>query len=445
MTSKTAPLIYATVVDTAGNSQRITEQTHRVTKLTYTDSEVKADKACLMVENFDLGNFDDPVWAHKNLLRLSWGYPGNMAITRELVITKVTGFLTLKVEAKAKSVLMATEKKSRSFKSMTRSDAVTQIAAEYGYTAALGNVFIQQTGTRYEHITQPRFTDAQMLRKLAHLQGYEFYVDHTGFHWHERKLFQDPARVFTWYLDYTRSDVLDIQLEADITRRPKEVKRVSLDTGTNVVSEGTASDSADADREGLASIALIASDDLKTASLQYDYEVNDTMMCVDNSPPAVAAKRHFRKTQRGAVKLELKAIGDPSYLAKTVFGLAGVGKRLSGNYYASEVTHDVAPGSYHMQIKCLSDGLGPFTKRAAPIGENGLPEVTPAVSSAKRPDAAVDAHNTGFPVGQENLDPSSLDPVPVLDAEGNEIGTGFTVRKTSSTVILGGGLATVED
>lgn len=437
MTSRACPLIYCSVMDTAGNEQRLLEQSPRIESLVYTDSEAKADKCVLTVDNFDLSNFDDPVWSHRNLVKVQWGYAGAMALQRTLIITKVTGFQKLQVTARALSVAMDADKKSRTFAAMTRSDVVTKIAAEYGYTGPTAH--IQPTGTRYEHVTQARISDAQLLVKLAHAQGYQFWVDHTGLHWHERQLIQEPVRTFTWFRDPGRGDVMDIMIEKDITKRPKEVTRVARDADTRANTAATASDTTDPKRDGLGSILIIKADDLKTAALENSYEPTDTNMSIDNSPPGVAAKRAYRNAQRGAIKVDMSCVGDAAFLAKCVYTLQGVGTRLSGNYYAHEVTHNVGAGSYKMTVKGRSDGEGPPTRHQVPVGEHGLPQVTPTASHA--------VVNTGTgPIDTfSGADPASLVPVILKDAEGNEIGTSYAPRSPSATAIVDGALKSVED
>ena len=56
----------------------------------YQDSEKKADQLKLTVDNWDLSNFDNPVWRAGNKVTITWGYPGRMSPVRECVIQKVT-------------------------------------------------------------------------------------------------------------------------------------------------------------------------------------------------------------------------------------------------------------------------------------------------------------------------------------------------------------------
>jgi phage protein D len=267
VSTRTAPLIYITVLDGAGNKQRVLEQTHRVKSLKYTDSEKKADKLVITVDNFDLANFDDPIWSHGNRCQVSWGYPGRMALARTCIITKVTGFTELKVEAKAETVLMDTQKKSRTFKGMSRSAVVRKIAKEYGYDAT--TMHVEDTGAKHAHIVQANLTDAQFVRRLAHQQGFEFYVDYEGFHFHEAKLAQVPIREFIYFTDPGRGDVIKINVETDVTRKPAEVKKTVRDPLNKTTSSITASNSTDSSREGTAEVLLLAAPDLKSAELKF--------------------------------------------------------------------------------------------------------------------------------------------------------------------------------
>jgi phage protein D len=90
----------------------------------------------LSVDNWDLANFDDPVWKKGNLLEVSWGYPGDMAPTRQVVIQKVTGFQTLAIEGHATSVLMNKVARCRTFENVSRADVVRKIAHEHGFGPA---------------------------------------------------------------------------------------------------------------------------------------------------------------------------------------------------------------------------------------------------------------------------------------------------------------------
>ena len=102
---RTEPVFYVKVAPEGGGTERV-DLSEKVLSFQFDDSDKKADKLVLTVDNWDLSNFDDPVWRKGNILEVAWGYPGEMAPAREVVIQKVTGFQTLSIEGHAKSVLM---------------------------------------------------------------------------------------------------------------------------------------------------------------------------------------------------------------------------------------------------------------------------------------------------------------------------------------------------
>jgi len=79
--ARTEPQFFVKVVPEGRAGERV-DLSEKVLSFVYEDSEHKADKLVLSVDNWDLKNFDDPVWKKGNLLEVSWGYPGDMAPTR---------------------------------------------------------------------------------------------------------------------------------------------------------------------------------------------------------------------------------------------------------------------------------------------------------------------------------------------------------------------------
>jgi hypothetical protein len=149
------------------------------------------------------------------------------------------------------------------------------------------------------------------------------------------------------------------------------------------------------------------------------------------------AKAKFRRAQKSAVKLKMEAVGDPNMLAKTNVKLSGVGKRLTGVYHVQEVDHEIGPGDYKMTLKLYSDGTGALDKKTTQsIAENGLPAVSGVSSKAKKPPAA--PPNIASVVAGQSIDPQALVPVPLLDKNGNEIGTTWAVRAPTSSAASSG-------
>jgi len=70
------------------------------------------------------------------------------------------------------------------------------------------------------------------------------------------------------------------------------------------------------------------------------------------------AKKRYRQRSQGAVKMKLTLRGDPSFTAKTVIQVGGLGKRISGKYYVQSVSHKLsASGGYTMTAQLITDGF----------------------------------------------------------------------------------------
>ena len=96
---RSEPVIYVKVVPNGRRKGVRIDLTDRVLNWSFDDNESKSDKLILTVDNWDLANFDTPVWAKGNILEFGYGYFGNMAPSRQMIIKKVTGSLQLNVEA----------------------------------------------------------------------------------------------------------------------------------------------------------------------------------------------------------------------------------------------------------------------------------------------------------------------------------------------------------
>jgi len=332
----------------------------RVLSFEFVDNDAKADKLKLTLDNWDLANFDDMIWRKGSIVEATWGYAGLFHPTVQCVIQKVTGGQQLTVECLAKSILMHKEKKSRVFIAKRRADVAAQIAVERGFTdPAL--VHIEDTVVVYESIAQAGLTDAQLLAKMAKQEGFVFYVDWQGFHFHRRNLGQTPARVFHWYADPTAGDVKSLEIENDVTARAGSVSV----TGRDPIKRSSYKATADNDktkRQGLAPQPEVQSIDYAMSSVGEvslrrlkTHEVTPSA-----APNAKAAQRKadgdFSSTQLGTVKLKATIIGDPTMVAKSVVEWRGLGRRLSGNYYVKTVTHKIDSSGYVCDLECKRDG-----------------------------------------------------------------------------------------
>lgn len=366
--NRTAPLL--TVKLQATKSQEFRIVTDRILSFKYVDAERKADKCTITVDNSDLSNFDDPAWTKGAKIKVTWGYPGAMSPERTCVITAVKGFRQLSIEAKAESIVMNRIVQCRSFENKKVSDIVKSIANENGFSGR--QLHVDDTGETFETITQARMTDAQFIRRWASRVGFEFYVDFDGFHFHERRLSEQPIRVLRYFTDDRGDFIGDPSIENDITAKPGKVKVKGRDPLKKKDHNAEASNSTDTERDSLTEITDVIDPETRTTFERETTVGSETTEVTADATEESAKKRakaKFRRVQQVAVKMNANIVGDPLLFAKTVVQVEGMGKRLSVKYWVTEITHDLAASGYVCDLKLVSDGHGGHsTKSTKAVG-----------------------------------------------------------------------------
>lgn len=360
MATVLAPTFFVKIKPTGEAPIRV-NISERMLSMEYEDHEKKADRLRMVLDNRDLAHFDDPILKKGNLITVSWGYPGNFSPPREVSITKISGFTNLTVEALDKGILLNKKGRGEVYENATRAEVAQIIAERNGYGTE--EQHIQDTGIVYPTIVQARRTDAQMLARLARKEGYEFYIDFDGFHFHERVLDQPPVRKYVYYNSSdNESGILSLNVKNDVYAKPGTVKVKCIDPDSKQVCSATG-DNDETKRKGLGEkteLYTLRRNKDKGIGLEVNaVEVERPVAGQGGSADADAkreADRRFKKATQTTVKISMVVIGDPSLLAKTVIRLEGIGKRLTGNYYVRAVKHSIGAQGYTTSLELLSDG-----------------------------------------------------------------------------------------
>ncbi len=349
-----------------------------VTSFEYQDEEKKTDLLKITVDNHDLRMLDHPIVEKGTQLVVQWGYPGALTPERLCIVQKVTGFALLTIEAQDKGVLAQKETKSRTFENVTRSDVARVVAAGLGYDA--DQMTIEPTTEVHAVVTQAAQTDGQFLQKLADLEGFQYFVDFDGLHWHPRRTGQKPIRKMTYYVDPGVGDILTIAIENTPVGKPGAVTQVGrdplakTDIKATANADNTTRDTTGAKQDLPALPPAVtytqkvdpSTGQITTTALKPPVTTPDGVSSASTSPTAAktatdAAKQaagSFTSKQQGAVKLSVEIVGDPFIGAKTIVEIDGIGKRMSGRYYLTSVTHKIDGSGYKTSFKCQSDGTG---------------------------------------------------------------------------------------
>lgn len=414
-----------TIVDRSGPGVRLTlldnerapsgeplDLAGRIIAFTYEDAEKKADQVSLQLDNFDLALFERAELVGGATLEVSWGYPGNMAPPRRVVVKKLKGFQTLTIEGQATSVLMNREAKTRSWANKSRTDVVREIAAEHGYEGEFLDV--EDTGEVLDTISQSAETDARFLRRLAAREEYEYFVDDTGFHWRSRDQASAPKHVLTWFSDPGRGDIISVSVESDLQRRAGRVEVRGRDPLAKTTVESAAT-SATVERATLSDVLEVVDRETGETSLQ---ERNATTSVHPTSAPTPAAAEResaarFRRAERETVKLALQVVGDPTLRAKQVVEVRGISSLLSGKYYVTEAKHVISSSGYVVDLKLTRDGTG--ARRGAGPNARGQPQ-------GGEPNRTTPATGTSTVTELERVDPETGRTVVEYRHDGNVVG-----------------------
>jgi phage protein D len=395
MTISTKPVVL--IADVQGNV--LFDLRERLLSFEFDDSDEKVDTMKMVLRNEDLQLQEHPALAPGSLIRVSWGYAGFMSSPRTVLMgrgkgrkkNEAKGFKNIEVSARGGAVGLDRKAKSRTWTGLRKSDVVESIAREYGFTNA--GLYIEDTESVRESITQPGITDAKFLKRLAKQEGFIFYVDETGFHWHPRRFDTEVKRIY----DLTLSGaVLDVKWDSNLWPSPAKTSRRGVNPNKGQAQTDTVTDGDGAGDAALAGHVMVADpDDPQVASRYFAASVaNDALpgfaadfvnaaagatgpalgwtaaaavesgtvpglLLRDEIIPVASAetgeetrraRARYRNSSRRRFEVDLTLVGDPALRAKSVVSLVNFGSMLSGKYYAKNVRHIISNG-YKCQVK----------------------------------------------------------------------------------------------
>lgn len=331
----------------------------RIVAFEYSDHSRKKDQCKMTFENSDYRLFDRTVFAKGQKLLGTWGWPGRTAPPRRMIVQSVKGGEQMVVTCHCTLSLMDKKKRARFAPGVTRSEWVRAIADEYRYTGQLAH--IEVTNVRYD-ITQPAWcTDAKMVSWLAQREGFEFYIDATGFHWHRRATDSAPVHDYIYRRDPGVGEIISPpSFEANLTKGITRVKVVGRDPLRKTFVDQSAGLKDEQDVSlGHEDEMFDPEDDEPGLRGNRIGEEQWLPVGLTTDEDALArASGMYRETAQGRYKMKMEVIGDPRVGAKNIIGLWGdVSDTMSGLYYVAEAVHKIKAGAYTMELSCEKDAL----------------------------------------------------------------------------------------
>lgn len=365
-----APMLFVELLDQDSGDEDIqawnpyTEETQirtylsdRLIDFKFSDDDRKKDAAVFNFKNDDFTLLDSPAFAKGQKFLVSFGWPGAMSAPRRMVVVKVKGANPIEVTFHCTLELLDLDGKSRRAVNSTDSEFVRTVAEEYGYKGTLAQ--IEETSAVREVIVQPNLSDARMLHRLAVQNGFLFYVDGAGLHWHKRPTDSDPVRQFIYHSDPGVGTILEPpSIEVDIGATVKTVRVLARDpmTGKPVVGEAGSAESGQTalgNEDVAGDLGTEVSNRIARAMM--DEELPGGIMTQDEAQAAAEAR--YRETAAGRYKMELKILGDAQLQAKSVVDVWGISDTFDGLYYVQAAEHEITNGSFTTTLKLRKDSL----------------------------------------------------------------------------------------
>lgn len=350
----------------------------RLLSFKFVDRDRGKDRLELSFRNDDFAMVDSPVFAKGQKLLVTWGWPGRMVPPRRMVVQTVKGSNPVKVTAHCRLSLLDRQKRSRFEENMTDSEFVRRIAEENGYSGTFQ--WVEDTKVRRD-ITQAHVTDARMLNRLARRNGFVFYEDASGLHWHKRKFEVEPTRWYTYRQDPGVGDVLgEPQVDINMSKGIATVKVAFRDPRTKEYGEVTG-----------------GPDDTELDSLGEETEMGDPgdsnqgrraerMTRIDvryggsktREEAQTEADARYIETASKRYKMTVPVIGDHRVGAKIVVGFVGISALLDGLWYIAEAENMVAGGKFVQTLKMRKNAVNRL-KTAKKAGAGTKSKKNPAV------------------------------------------------------------------
>lgn len=358
---RSAPILVMAVVDGDSPKESLTSLLEsRFISLELIDTDSGGDKFKITIDNSDLAMLDDHRLSSGQVIRVSYGYLGAMTPPRDFVIKSVRGFLELQIEGLSPMTLMDREPRMRVFDGRRASDIVAWIAASYGYSGPL--LHVEDSALILDHVQQ-RETDARLIKRLAAKLRWLTYIDHTGFHFHPRRLEMPSIRQYAFMHEVDGShpggDIVGVpRFEADFAGKAGLIKIVGRDPVTGESWQVSASND-ETDREGLGpNLEIVDPAKARGRVMERVSRSVTTGVPGTRATAEQIARGEYILSSLGNYHVTINVVGDPQVSAKQIVELWGISDYLSGRYYVKECRTNFSPGNYSQQLKLMRDAAG---------------------------------------------------------------------------------------
>jgi uncharacterized protein involved in type VI secretion and phage assembly len=319
----------------------------------------------LVVQNWDadaraVRHSDDGPFVPGAPIAVSLGYHAELVTVFDGVIASLTthfprgGRPVLRVEGRARSILLDHPTRSRQLADVSDADVASAIAADYSLTADAAD------GVTRPFVVSDRISDWELLKRRAAELGWVTYVRADSLVLRPPAEQEDPIQ-----LDYTRS-VVELHMTQDLTGAIDAAVGVAWDLDSLEATES---------EQGAGAAGIDVGD-----RPAHDSAVGEAGWPLrgarDESPATTAADE---ADLRAVAAQRVSALGhcfghgvvhgDPALRCDGWVTIAGVGTRMSGPHYLTATRHRLSAEGYQTEIQV---GAPPALVSPAPPAARGL-------------------------------------------------------------------------
>ena len=326
-----------------------------IVSVSFEDHASDVDMATLTVNNKDSKWVDSELFDNGNAIELYLGYGYDLKrvfkgkIVRPELSFPESGVPTLTLRAYDLSYLMrhSEEKANTTWQNITDSKLARKIASKYGFKG--NQMVIDETKTLIPYVAQGNLTDWEFLKERAERIGFELYVEMDEFHFHKPK---DYIKKIPGSFEYRRNlKSFEPRLTTSGQVSKVVVKGWDEKKKAPIVAVATSKTS---ERPVLGKRS--ASDFVKEDFGEGVKILFDKMPTTQKEAEEIA-KAYFRKKEYELIEATGTCVGDTELRAKSLLEIEGVGRKFSGTYYVTRVTHTLDNGGYLCDFECKRNAV----------------------------------------------------------------------------------------
>jgi len=326
-----------------------------VMSLSFEDHASDTDMVSLRLANPDNRWTDSSLFDPANVLELSLGYGASLVkVFKGPIVRPELSFpedgvpaLTLRAYDLSHRFRKEKDEKVKTWREVTDSQIARKVATRNGFKA--GDLDIEETDRVIPYVAQGKETDWEFLKRRAERIGFEVYVERDGFHFHPPR---DAVTALPGVLEYRRN-LRSFEPRLTTEKQVTKVVVRGWDPGNKapIVAVATGRDT----------VRTLLGE--KAASEFVKDDFGDNVKVLHDLVPRTVkeaeelARAYLKKKEYTLIEATGSCIGDTDLRAKRLIEIAGVGKRYSGSYYVSRVTHTLDDGGYLCEFECQRNAV----------------------------------------------------------------------------------------